>query len=325
MLAFALAAPALAQPAGEVSRARARLTLATPDACPSEANVAAAVEALLERQVFVDGDPDVLVHGELERAGAGWRAMLRLERADGETVGTRELLSEGAACHDLMATLPLVLALMVDLPKTHVSLRIPVPDSVAEAPAPPPPPVPSPPPSEPPPSEGPSFDLELGAVSAFGWLPGTALGAAAGLGLGMGRFRIALRAYLHPPWTADAARGELRTWAAGAGLRGAVDWIRGTRGSLGGFLEIAVGRFEARSIGVTESLTARGPTLDLLGGVRSRLRLGPLWLGLELGLGVPLIPPRFAVQVGSSPVEVFAAPPIFGRLGLQIGLSTAGL
>ncbi|HEU5076333.1 MAG TPA: hypothetical protein VFU02_19205 [Polyangiaceae bacterium] len=138
------------------------------------------VEARLGRTLFAPrGHADVRVVGGIEAAGGKWLARMTLTSAQGEPMGERELESESRDCSALDDSLALVLAVMLDIPKT----RVPEP-APASAASPPTPAVDTPAPAAPPPvskllvpKDTPPrrprwrFEIGLGALGAYGLLP----------------------------------------------------------------------------------------------------------------------------------------------------------
>src|SRR4051794_29209242 len=83
--------------------------------CVATRELARAVERKLGRSVFVSAaDAELAVEGRVERAAPrGWRATIVVTRADGVTVGRRELHVAGGKCALLDESLVLVVALMI--------------------------------------------------------------------------------------------------------------------------------------------------------------------------------------------------------------------
>jgi hypothetical protein len=89
--------------------------LAKAESCISERNLAARVEERLGRRVFdAPGNTDVGIEGYVERRGDGWHATVSITDGTGAVLGTRELESGDASCHDLDAPLVLTIALFID-------------------------------------------------------------------------------------------------------------------------------------------------------------------------------------------------------------------
>ena len=92
--------------------------------CIAAEELSAAVEARLGRTLFAaKGRADVHVTGSITEADGKWLVRMTLTSAQGEPMGERELESESRDCSALDDSLALVLAVMLDIPKT----RIPAP------------------------------------------------------------------------------------------------------------------------------------------------------------------------------------------------------
>ena len=143
-----------------------------------------AVEASLGRPLFAPkGQADVRVSGAISQADGKWLVRLTLTSAEGEPMGERDLESESADCSALDDSLALVLAVMLDIPKT----RIPEPTRSAPEPAALPSAAPPPPasprvstlrvPKDTPPRRPRwSFEVGLAALGAYGLLPEVTFG-----------------------------------------------------------------------------------------------------------------------------------------------------
>jgi len=329
-LSVLAAPPFVAAQEDEPTVTAALRVVAPADAeCPSEAEIIRAVEAQLGRVAFDAAAPEVFVTGGMRPDDSGWVAELELQRADGTVIGTRVLRTPSPRCVGLADALPLVIALMVDLPRSRIEIQLPPPTAL-------PPPI-DPRPSQPaleaevtpsapsPRAEAPvGFHVGVGAGGAIGWLPGVALGLAIELAIVPDpRVRIALRAALHPPWDADAVVGGLRTWAAGGALGAALRFLAEHPLALDAALEVSVGMFEAESTGVSQPLRAQGLMIDARAGIDAVLALGGPWsLVLDVRIGTPILQPRFDVVVDETRTTVFAASPVFGRLGLGLRLES---
>src|SRR5688500_741329 len=134
-------APGAAQPPEDEETTVARLEYAAPvgQGCLDAAALALAVEAQLERRVFDEARAEVVVSGTARRTDEGWVAELLLRRTDGTQIGMRELRTPSPECSALDEGLPLVVALMVDLPRSRIALTLPQRPPPAAAPAAPPP------------------------------------------------------------------------------------------------------------------------------------------------------------------------------------------
>lgn len=313
-----LAFSAIAGLAGRASPAVAQQSVAAPitarlewDAgtgCPTSDMLARATELRLNRPVFVTDRADVTVRGRVRIDDAGHvRAELELLRSDGDIVGTRELATTSSDCAALGDALPLIVALMVDLPRDHVSLRIPTP----------------PPPETPAPS-GPAarpwgWGLEVGPTFALGLLPGVHGGARAGVELRAPEL-LALRTTiaLWAPADVEVPIGRSRSWAV----------LGGAAACLGALLEIVsfygcagadVGYFEAEGRGFDDNFHDSGLLISTVGAVEGGVRLGGAWwIALELRLLVPLIRRAFRAMTPGGEVVLFESAPVTGDVALVL-------
>jgi hypothetical protein len=172
--ALLLSAPAARAASKSVSLDWVRL--AGAESCASSAELVAAVEKRLGREVFtIATKSDLAIEGRVERTKSTWRATI-VSRADGKTLGTRVVDSAESSCRALDEAIVLVLAVTID------------PDGEAV------------PPPDPPPPPKPTYvtvvkhvrhdvvvpvekasewraDIRLSATGAVGVLPGFAPGA----------------------------------------------------------------------------------------------------------------------------------------------------
>jgi hypothetical protein len=96
--------------------------------CPSRAWLVDAVETRLGRSVFVEPEQaDVRLAGTLARSSQGYVVDLSLRDAKNKELGTRHIESRSADCGALRDTLPVVLALLVDVNLMHQTLALPEP------------------------------------------------------------------------------------------------------------------------------------------------------------------------------------------------------
>ncbi len=85
--------------------------------CTDGSSLRRAVDALLERQVFVSSDrANIFIRGRIAPTSnrRGYRAQLVLVASDGTVIGQRELQGEAPECGSLNESLALVVALAVD-------------------------------------------------------------------------------------------------------------------------------------------------------------------------------------------------------------------
>ncbi len=169
-LSFAIAPPADAQDQ-EFVRAQLDWHLPPGSPCPKAATIIQEVEEILGREVFTaDGAHQVTVRGRTRPSGTGWAVDLELLRADGSKAGARLVRTRAANCVELERSLPVVVALMVDLPRDAPRLQPPKKPERAE-------PEPE---REPTPPAAPwAFRLGAGPIAGGGLVPGLGFGAAA--------------------------------------------------------------------------------------------------------------------------------------------------
>lgn len=305
----------------EATNATVGLTWSTDDdaTCPSADALRAAVERLLGRAVFQADDADIQLDVAVVRGENGRGARLTLARRDGTLVGTRELSSESASCAALLEPLALVVALLIDLPRDHVSLTLPTPrpsptDVTRVAPPPTAPPSPSAHPS------APTLDVAIGVEGALGWLPGTPLGPTAELGVRiLDDVRLVARTAAYVPWNSTAAIGGLRLSAVSLALGGAWRALDDDDAVLELGLAVGAGWFHAESTGVDDAERPLGTLYD----ARASATFGVEWLEdvvvlVESSLGVPLVRPEFVVERGTERVVVGETGAIFGTLGVSV-------
>jgi hypothetical protein len=118
--------------------ASAQLTYSAPDVCLSQQLLQRAVEARLQRPVFVAAaDADLLVEltVRLDPALSSWKAALTLRSRAGNWLGSRELQSESSACAGLSEPLALVLALIIDVDRAEIPAPPPELPGSASAPS----------------------------------------------------------------------------------------------------------------------------------------------------------------------------------------------
>jgi hypothetical protein len=334
-LAFALASgarPAAAEPRPSSSLGWARL--AGAEACMGARDLALAVEQRLGRTVFVSpAEADVLIEGRIEPAPAGqppgFHAHITLSNAAGAVLGTRDLDGSGVACRALDEQIALVVALLID-PEAALAPRPPPPAAprvVVERVY-----VPVPAPAPPPPPREPWREaLAIAPTFALGLLPGAA-------------FALSLRGEITPPNLFPVEIGgavflEARAVPAGAaspsskgvvlslsyGMLGLcpLRWASGgTR--LAACTELEVGALRAVGYGFTSGsgVGQEQPIVQasLAGRLTQRI-VGPLELGLGLGLVVPLHPVSiYYVDAAGAQEELFRTGAVAGTLDAGLGV-----
>ncbi len=145
--------------------------------CPSADELAQAVEARLGRRVFVPvAKADVRLRGAIAANGrVPWTVTLTLHDAREHELGTRELRSLSKSCSALRDTLPVVVALLIDLPRPRIELELPEPPVVPESTVPRARPTAD--------SEPPNLAKPAEAAAARSWSFGGALMGAAAIGV----------------------------------------------------------------------------------------------------------------------------------------------
>lgn len=85
------------------------------EACIAPKQLAESVEKVLGRSTFVStSDAEVAVEGRVERAGPGWKAVLRVSDASGRVIGSREIEAPAETCRAMDESLAFVIAVMID-------------------------------------------------------------------------------------------------------------------------------------------------------------------------------------------------------------------
>jgi hypothetical protein len=279
--------------------------------CPSEAELARAVEARLHRQPFSDAAVRT-IEGNVTHAGDVWRAELRVRDGNGIVVGSRNLETTGTDCAALAAAATLAVVLTID-PNAPLAEEAAATPSVAAA-APSAPPVSSatppasasaatpssaPPALPPPPCPAcrkpvPRIGVSLSAVSAFGLLPKTAFGAELDGHFGFRHAELSVGLRLLPG--ADTADGHLGfSLGTGSAAGCALGLVGGARLSLCAGAEAGFITAVARDL--TPVDPGNYPWVALDAG--PRLLWPSTGFGVELGVSgvVPLLRQQFHVQL----------------------------
>jgi hypothetical protein len=92
------------------------------ESCIDAAALEQAVNSRWQRQVFVDSpNADLVVDGKIGRSGRNvWSASIDMRRADGQSLGTRELSTHSATCSSLDEPVALALGIMLDVSRKRV-------------------------------------------------------------------------------------------------------------------------------------------------------------------------------------------------------------
>lgn len=342
--AMLVAAPSVAfaqpeRPAAEKKGTTATLgwsRTASAESCIGTQELAQSVEKLLGRAVFVPASTaDVAIEGRVEKKRTGFVAVLTIANAKGETLGTREVTTEGA-CSGLNDPVALAIALLID------------PDAALGAPHDPPPKPPDPPPPriEPPPPrtvyvrvpvrvpvEAPPKptwrgDLSAGFALGFGWLPTIALGAFVDASITPPHFvPLATEVTFFAPHDEEAAYGAfVRFYSLQAAgficpleLSGSLGDVRACAGGTAGFIVADGQGFDYEDPDESGIYATVGGTLR----GRGMLRVYKLFhLGLAAEMTVPIIRPEFVyVDRDGSTVELFQPAPVLGTIQAFANLS----
>lgn len=305
---LALVAAILLQPAAALAGegpVRARLDWQSSPGCLDQQQLERAVRARLRRQPFVDaGSVDVVVRGRIVPAEAnrGWAVEIQLIDPGGQLLGTRTLSSEAPRCSALDDSLPLVVALMIDMPRDE--LPRPRPES-STAPA-----TSGEPPwrpgvlalPEPQPGAASPLNLEprLEIVTALGLTPELGLGLAAGALIEPPAFwAVDLEAAWWLPRSVDAgpSGSDFDLWTVGLQIC-PVEWKLG-EGRLYGCAGQRVGILTVRGRGFAVNYEQSRIVYDVGLRARASLPLGRvLRLAAALGAELPLSRDRFFFATG---------------------------
>lgn len=292
--------------------------------CLSAAGLQKAVESRLGRRVFVPlKQADVVVRARLEPAdgGEGWTAELSLASAAGQPMGKRVLSTRADDCSALDASLALVVALMIDIPRSELP---PPPKSTPAPPAPPTTQIRLP--RETPAPRRPwGIEGHARGVAALGLMPGAAFGLGVGVGVKPpGFWYTELDGELWAPRRAESASG-------GSGSRFSLQTLelylcplalgsRGVRVRL--CVGQRVGRLVADGFGYDEDLHA--PRVIYNPGMRARVSariVGPLVVGAGVGLEAPLLRDRFvATRADGTTEQLYRMAPIVGTAAVLVGV-----
>lgn len=289
------------------------------EACIDGQSLREAVDRRWGRRVFVDdATASVLVKGKVGRARGAWWVHLKLERADGTKLGSRNLVTHAPDCSSLDDSVALALGLMLDL--TEQSATSPEPSHDG-----------APPPEKPPitiPKETVASRIPwhvepmLGGEAAVGLLPGLTFG---------GRFAVALE----PPrvWRIEMGGTLWQERDAESGPSGArlSMWtldlaicplsIGQDNLSAWACLAQRAGTVRARGVGFDRNASQKDTFLA------AEARFGTTWtfappfaLHAAFGLEAPLVRLAFVYRDEQGDIgSVYRMSPVAGTLGLGIG------
>jgi hypothetical protein len=288
------------------------LTWTAPPGCIQRAALERAVEAMLEHPVWAEpGAADVGVDASLALDDGEW--VLRLAMRSGESIlGTREARRDGGDCRSIERTAVVVLALLVDLPRRDVRLRVAVDaGEVArdEIPI-----MAASPPSEPrTPASTRGIEARLGAhvVLDLGALPGPAAGgelsAAVVPGASWPAIRLAARALAPSDTALDADGRGASVWLAG-GLLETCPEATIEVAVLGGCAGVALDAMIGTGRGLDSERTVVGVRWSAQATAVLGLRLDIAELRLATGAAVTLARDSFVRDPGTAAETVLHAP-----------------
>lgn len=280
--------------------------------CPTSEEVAASVESVLDRQVFVAEDCDIRVQGSMAPSPkGGWLARLSFADRSGRSLGTRQLEGVAKDCASMRGPTSLVIALMVEATESTVAIVESIPPAPVSAPA---------PTTQPPPALRAEERAYADLRTAYGLLPGVSLGASVGLdatlsGILPGRFEASL--WL-PRSSEPGPGGRFWAWHTGVALCPSLNTSDRLRVALCGGAQF--GLVHARGVNLEDVQSARRP----YGHVEARLILsfplgGSFALSSHLAFAVPFLRPRFVyLDAIDSSLEVHrpGAAVLMGGVGL---------
>jgi hypothetical protein len=298
------------------------------EACIGARELALAVELRLGRAALVSpAQAELFIEARVEPAPPGFRARITLSDVRGAVLGTRDLESPDPACRALDEQLALVIALLLD-PDAALGPRPPV--------APPPPPqvviervavpvvAPAPPAREPW-----RESISLGPALVAGLLPKIGVAAFLRGEIVPPRFvpiELGGAVWLNAQADASTAASKGATLSLAYGMLGLCPLVYRTElTTVRGCAEVAVGALRAVGHGFTSSNAAgqeQPVAMGSLAGRVSRRLIGPLEIGVGLGLVVPFTRPRFFyVDAAKNQQELFRIAPVAGVVDASVGLA----
>jgi hypothetical protein len=290
------------------------------ESCSDAATLERAVESRLGRKIFVShASADVVVVARVgpARRGTGWVADLELRTADGQVIGTRELTTADRSCSALDPSVALVVALMVDIPKSDLPRPAPTPRAPRQEK-----PTPIRLPAEP--ARSWRVKVELAGSAVAGVLPGVIAGANLGWGLKPpGWPLIQIDASLYPKAEVERDGLGTRFSFASVGLDLCPFEWEGLRARVWGCLRQRLGQITGDGFGFSENLRQSRAFYGVGLGAGAAFRLtGPFELVAGVGAEAPITRDRFTYldAVGHT-VQLFRMAPIFGSTELGLGLS----
>jgi hypothetical protein len=295
--------------------------------CMTEQALRRAVAMRLRRDPFVETGGDVLLDGRIAaEAESGWIAELELHAPSGEPIGTRTLRTDAAHCSALDESLPLVVALMLDVPRDALrraksSDEPPVAEPERAAPKATPISLPR---QTHAPREPWGFRLAALATGSVGLVPGLGLGAGLSVGIEPPAFWLTeLDVVGWLPAEAESPDGGARCRLATVGLYLCplsfespplrLDLCAGQR----------IGRMGAQGFGFDRNLEQVRLSYALGARARGWLTIaGPLLVGLGAGAEVPLARDEFFYSAANHERnQLFRMSPVVGAAEALLGVS----
>ena len=293
-----------------------------------------AVEQRLERPVFVAGEhADLIIKGSIEAMSpSGWSVVLTSARPDGAVIGSRELTTQDAECRNLDDSIALVIALVVEAPRTRSKLQIPAKPKPAPVQTPPSAP-PSPPkadaaraPATRPRAATPDpWRARIGAGGALssGLLPGVAFGGRLDtLVEPPGFVPLAAMISLWAPTRVDDGTVGLEVGAWLAAFGACPTLVEGRAGAVAlcGFFE--AGPVRAAPVGLISTNEPTRGHADVLAEARAQIELGRRASAeIAAGAGVPISRNRFTyTAIDGREVELHEAASIRGSAAIGLKL-----
>ena len=280
------------------------------------------------RSVFVDtARADILLQGTVGRSGPNqWVASLELERADGASLGSRELVTAAPDCSSLDDSIALAVGLMLDVSRRRIVEERRLADE----------------PSKNPVTtvlDGPVITIpketlavreplrvepSLGLETDVGLLPGFGFGVRPGLAVVPPRFvrvEMAVALFLRDQERTAGGRGaQFSAWTAEL----AICPLSFRRGMVraDACLTERFGQIRGVGFGFAESETATEPVSAVGAREVATLRLtAPLALFLGLGIEAPFVRYRFVFgEADGAARTIYRMPPVMGAgtLGLSL-------
>lgn len=313
-----LSLPLSAHAADPAVRLEVRSSL---EGCPDGPTLSRAINVILGRAALGDTPDGPSLSVAFEKDPNGFKSTLSLRAADGALLGTRELRRPGRGCAALEGPVAVVGALLVDVARDSIQLRVPLPspgesaavaDDEPSASLPGPPPAASSTTATPVPLPRWSLQGELAATAILGLLPGVTPGVRSDLRASPGGALSGVSRLDFWPSRSSPGAGPGGDFTAGAvsfGLcvaarRSPSLALEGCGLALLGGLQ-GVGR-GTREVRVSRSWLMLG---ELDGAVRGRLG-GPLWGRLGLGVAAGHRPGRFLFEGPGQELEVHRTWPV---------------